>query len=389
MRYLTSGESHGRQLTAIIEGLPAGMFIDMDQLNQELKERQQGYGRGGRMKIEHDCVQIVSGLRHGYTIGSPLTLVIENKDWKHWQTVMHPYDDIDEAHKLLRRVTHPRPGHADLVGGMKYQHEDLRNVLERSSARETAMRVAIGGIAKQLLHHLDIYLVGYVTQIGKIKVPKQPYQTVFEIEEQIRHSSVRCYDLETTKNIEQYIDQVKASGDTVGGMIETLVTGMPPGVGSYVHWDLKLDGRIAQAVMSIPAVKGISFGDGQALSEQLGSQVMDEIYWQEHEGFYRKTNHLGGIEGGMSTGNPIVIQAIKKPIPTLYKPLNSVDIHTKDPVKATVERSDTCAVPAASKIMESLVATVLAQTLLEQFPADRFDHFIREVSDYRTYLSDF
>lgn len=368
MRFLTAGESHGQALTTIIEGMPAGMAIDVEAINHELWRRQQGYGRGDRMKIESDRVNVLSGVRHGYTLGSPITLQLLNKDYDNWQSVMG-IEPVSDMEKKKRRVTKPRPGHADLAGGMKYQHADLRNVLERSSARETAMRVAVGAIAKQFLSQLNIEVLSHVVAIGPVMATYPKDLGVSDIKK-AQMSPVFCVDEQASNEMMHIIDEAKQAGDTLGGKIEIKVYGVPAGIGSYVHWDRKLDGQLAGALMSINAFKGVEFGDGFLLAHQPGSQVMDEIYWDEANGFYRGSNHLGGFEGGMTNGMPLTIKTVMKPIPTLYRPLNSVDIETKDAYKATVERSDACAVPAASVVAEGVVATVLAQAILSQYSND-------------------
>lgn len=388
MRYFTAGESHGPELTAIIEGLPAGMPLSAEDINQELIRRQTGYGRGGRMLIETDRVRITSGVRHGKTLGSPVTLVVENKDWKNWTKVMS-IEEVEEKQKRLRRVARPRPGHADLVGGMKYHHDDLRNVLERSSARETTMRVAIGAIAKKILSELNIEVAGHVTMLGGIKATIPEGITVSEVKEISNASDVRVVDPKVETEIRQLIDQTKRNGDTIGGVVEVLVGGVPAGLGSYVQWDKKLDAKIAQAVVSINAFKGAEFGVGFEAGILPGSKVMDEILWNEEEGYTRRSNNLGGFEGGMTNGEPIVVRGVMKPIPTLYKPLQSVDIDTKEPYKASVERSDSTAVPAASVVAESVVATVVANEILEKFSSDSFEELVDAVNNYREYLKNY
>uniref|UniRef100_UPI00403F57BB chorismate synthase n=1 Tax=Candidatus Enterococcus willemsii TaxID=1857215 RepID=UPI00403F57BB len=388
MRYITAGESHGPELTTIIEGLPAGMPLTAEDINYELKRRQTGYGRGGRMIIETDQVRITSGIRHGKTLGSPVTLVVENKDWKNWTKVMS-IEDVEEKQKKLRRVARPRPGHADLVGGMKYRHADLRNVLERSSARETTMRVAIGAVAKKLLSELNIEVAGHVTMLGGIKATIPEGITVSEVREISNASDVRVVDPKVEAEIRQLIDQTKRNGDTIGGVVEVLVGGVPAGLGSYVQWDKKLDAKIAQAVVSINAFKGVEFGAGFEMGVLPGSKVMDEILWSEEEGYTRRSNNLGGFEGGMTNGEPIVVRGVMKPIPTLYKPLQSVDMDTKQPYKASVERSDSTAVPAASVVAESVVATVVANEILEKFSSDSFDELVHAVKEYREYLKNY
>lgn len=385
MRYITAGESHGPELTAIIEGLPAGLPLTAADINHELARRQTGYGRGGRMLIEKDQVRITSGIRHGKTLGSPVTLVVENKDWKNWTKVM-AIEEVPEKDRKLRRVARPRPGHADLVGGMKYRHQDLRNVLERSSARETTMRVAIGAIAKKILKELGIEVAGHVTMLGGIKAAIPDGLTVQEIAERSEASEVRVLDTSVEEEIKQLIDQTKRNGDTIGGVVEVLIGGVPAGLGSYVQWDKKLDAKIAQAVVSINAFKGAEFGVGFEAGVLPGSQVMDEILWDQQKGYTRRSNNLGGFEGGMTNGEPIVVRGVMKPIPTLYKPLQSVDIDSKEPYKASVERSDSTAVPAASVVCENVVATVVANEILEKFPSDSFEELQTAVQEYRDYL---
>ncbi len=388
MRYITAGESHGPELTAIIEGLPAGMPLSAEDINTELARRQTGYGRGGRMLIETDRVRITSGVRHGKTLGSPVTLVVENKDFKNWTKVMG-LEPVTEKEAKMRRVARPRPGHADLVGGMKYHHSDLRNVLERSSARETTMRVAIGAIAKKLLAELAIDVAGHVVNLGGIEATIPDGLSVAQVREQSEASDVRVVDPTVEQPIRDLIDQTKKNGDTIGGVVEVLVGGVPAGLGSYVQWDKKLDAKIAQAVVSINAFKGVEFGVGFEAANLPGSKVMDEILWEEQKGYTRRTNHLGGFEGGMTNGEVLIVRGVMKPIPTLYKPLQSVDADTKEPYKASVERSDSTAVPAASVVCESVVATVVANELLEKFPSDSFEELKEAVLAYRTYLKNF
>lgn len=382
MRYLTSGESHGPKLTTIIEGLPAGLPLALADINSELAKRQVGYGRGARMQIETDQIEITSGLRHGKTLGSPLTLTINNKDWKNWESVMG-IEPVTEKEAFKRKVTKPRPGHADLVGGIKYGHQDLRNVLERSSARETAMRVAVGAVCKKLLLDLDIVSVGLVTEIGGIKVPLDSNKEIQEVQELVNTSDLRCLDETQGMLIRKKIDASKLAGDTLGGVVTVLVNNLPVGLGSYTQWDQKIDSKLAAAVMSINAFKGVEFGIGFEMARLNGSEVMDPINWSEEAGFTRASNRLGGLEGGMTNGQPVVINAVMKPIPTLYKPLASVDIHTKEAYQASIERSDTCAVPAASVIAENVVATVLAEAILNKFDSDNFEHLKQAVIQHR------
>lgn len=386
MRYLTAGESHGPELTAIIEGVPAGLALSIDEINQELARRQGGYGRGGRMKIEKDQVRITSGVRHGKTIGAPITMIVQNRDWKNWQKVMS-VEEGPEKDQQLRRVSKPRPGHADLVGGMKYHHRDLRNVLERSSARETTMRVAVGAVAKQILAAIDIDIASHVAILGGIAANIPEQLSVKEIKTKVQQSAVNMVDLEIEESVKELIDQTKKAGDTIGGVVEVRTDNVPAGLGSYVQWDSKLDGKIAQIMMSINAFKGVEFGIGFEAARQPGSKVMDEIVWDD--GYSRTSNHLGGFEGGMTNGEQIIVRGVMKPIPTLYKPLMSVDIDTKEPYKASVERSDSTAVPAASVVAEHVVATVLAEEILDQFPADTIEDLQRAVQQYREDIKNF
>ncbi len=387
MRYITAGESHGPQLTAIIEGLPSNMPIDVNKINEQLRRRQLGYGRGRRMQIEQDQLRILSGVRHGYTLGSPITLVIENKDFTHWQQVMssEPIADFEDK----RRVSRPRPGHADLNGGLKYEHRDLRNVLERSSARETAIRVAVGAIARQLLEAVGISILGHVLNIGGITVNDSQPRTIDDISTTVLESDVRCFDSIVAEQMRQRIDEAKANGDTVGGIVEVMVEGVPAGLGSYVHWDRKLDAKLAQAILSIQAFKGVEFGDGFTVADRFGSTVHDEILWSKERGYYRKTNNLGGFEGGMTTGEAIRIRGVMKPIPTLYQPLMSVDIDTKEPFAASIERSDACAVPPASVVAENVVAWSIAEAFLEKFGADSFHTVLKQYDDYIKAIKEF
>lgn len=388
MRYLTAGESHGSCLTAIIEGVPAGLPLTTDYINLELKRRQGGYGRGARMKIESDKVEITSGVRHGRTMGGPITLNVINLDHQKWLDIMN-VADVDDQKKELRKITRPRPGHADLVGGMKYRFDDLRNSLERSSARETTMRVAVGAVAKRLLEEIGVEVASHIVSFGGIDVEIPENLTVAEIKKRARQSEVLIVNPEREEEIKSYIDQIKKDGDTIGGIVETIVGGVPVGLGSYVQWDRKLDAKIAQGVVSINAFKGVEFGVGFEAGRLKGSQVMDEILWSKEDGFTRRTNNLGGFEGGMTNGEPIIVRGVMKPIPTLYKPLMSVDIETHEPYKATVERSDPTALPAAGVVMEAVVATVLATEILEKFSSDNLDELKEAVQQYRDYVKGF
>ena len=388
MRYLTAGESHGPRLTAIIEGVPAGLPLTADYINAELKRRQGGYGRGARMKIESDKVEITSGVRHGRTIGGPITLNVANLDHQKWLDIMN-VADVEDKKKELRKITKPRPGHADLVGGMKYRFDDLRNSLERSSARETTMRVAVGAVAKRLLEEIGVEVASHIVTFGGIDIEVPENLTVSEIKKRARQSEVSIVNPECEEEIKAYIDQIKKDGDTIGGIVETIVGGVPVGLGSYVQWDRKLDAKIAQGVVSINAFKGVEFGVGFEAGRLKGSQVMDEIIWSKEDGFTRRTNNLGGFEGGMTNGEPIVVRGVMKPIPTLYKPLMSVDIETHEPYKATVERSDPTALPAAGVVMEAVVAIVLATEVLEKFSSDNLEELKEAVQQYRNYVKGF
>ncbi|HCX3535590.1 TPA: chorismate synthase [Staphylococcus aureus] len=382
MRYLTSGESHGPQLTVIVEGIPANLEIKVEDINKEMFKRQGGYGRGRRMQIEKDTVEIVSGVRNGYTLGSPITMVVTNDDFTHWRKIMGAAPISEEERENMKRtITKPRPGHADLVGGMKYNHRDLRNVLERSSARETAARVAVGALCKVLLQQLDIDIYSRVVEIGGIK-DKDFYDSE-TFKANLDRNDVRVIDDSIAQAMRDKIDEAKNEGDSIGGVVQVVVENMPVGVGSYVHYDRKLDGKIAQGVVSINAFKGVSYGEGFKAAEKPGSEIQDEILYNSEIGYYRGSNHLGGLEGGMSNGMPIIVNGVMKPIPTLYKPLNSVDINTKEDFKATIERSDSCAVPAASIVCEHVVAFEIAKALLEEFQSNHIEQLQQQIADRR------
>lgn len=382
MRYLTSGESHGPQLTVIVEGIPANLEIKVEDINKEMFKRQGGYGRGRRMQIEKDTVEIVSGVRNGYTLGSPITMVVTNDDFTHWRKIMGAAPISEEERENMKRtITKPRPGHADLVGGMKYNHRDLRNVLERSSARETAARVAVGALCKVLLQQLDIDIYSRVVEIGGIK-DKDFYDSE-TFKANLDRNDVRVIDDSIAQAMRDKIDEAKNEGDSIGGVVQVVVENMPVGVGSYVHYDRKLDGKIAQGVVSINAFKGVSFGEGFKAAEKPGSEIQDEILYNSEIGYCRGSNHLGGLEGGMSNGMPIIVNGVMKPIPTLYKPLNSVDINTKEDFKATIERSDSCAVPAASIVCEHVVAFEIAKALLEEFQSNHIEQLQQQIADRR------
>jgi len=388
MRFLTAGESHGPKLTAIIEGVPANLAISTDDINQELARRQLGYGRGNRMKIETDQVEITSGVRHGKTLGSPITLVVENHDWVNWEKAMSS-DASDLSYAKERMIANPRPGHADLVGGIKYGHRDLRNVLERSSARETAMRVAVGAVAKKVLSCLGIEIYSSVVELGGVKADIPADFDIAGNVALIEASPVRCADRVAAEAMIAAIDQAKLVGDTLGGIFEVVVTGMPVGVGSYAQYDRKLDAKLAAAMLSIQAIKGVEFGIGFEAGRLPGSLVQDEMIWDEVNGYRRKTNRLGGLEGSMTTGEPLVMRAVMKPIATLYQPLQSVNIETKEMTLASVERSDTCAVPAASVVAENVIAWELAQTIVDQFYSDTLETLTTSVANLRKFAREF
>lgn len=392
IRYMTAGESHGPQLTAIIEGLPAGLPVAPEQIDRQLARRQQGYGRGDRMKIELDRVEFLSGVRWGTTLGSPVTLAVKNRDWTNWLEKMSP---LAEHAGRAEAVTRPRPGHADLSGAMKYGHRDVRNILERSSARETAVRVAVGAVARCLLEALGVRIGGMVTELGGA-VAGSMEGSLPELWQRAAASELFCCDAEAELEMKRLIDHAKASGDTLGGVVEVQVTGLPPGLGSHVQWDRKLDARLAMALMSIQAIKGVEVGLGFEAARRPGSRVHDEIGYDPAalqrgaaSGYVRATNNAGGLEGGMTTGEPLILRAAMKPIPTLYTPLGSVDMLTHEPYEASVERSDTCAVPAALVVAEAVVAIELAGAVLEKFGGDSLEETIRNRDGYLASLRSF
>jgi chorismate synthase len=384
-RFTTAGESHGRALVAIVEGLPAGMPVEVNYIDNELKRRQQGYGRGGRMKIEQDHVEILSGVRHGLTLGSPLALMIENKDWANWTDLM-AVEPRDIAPEKSRRVKRPRPGHADLPGGLKYNVRDLRNILERASARETTARVACGAFAKQLLQHFGGEIRSHVIQLGGI--PEKPLELSWkEIAAISEDAPLRCADAEAQQRMIELIDEKRSAGDTLGGIFEVVARGMVPGLGSHTAWNLKLDGLLAQAVMSIHAVKAVSIGAGIEASALPGSEVHDEIaYNAETKEFIRATNRAGGLEGGVTNGEEIRIRGHLKPISTLRRALRSVDIDTKQEEAAAFERSDITVVPAGGVIGEAMVALTLAAAMREKFGGDSLGEMKRNFDGYREQL---
>lgn len=385
LRFTTAGESHGRALLAIVEGLPAGVPVNVDFIDKELKRRQWGYGRGGRMKIEQDHVEILSGVRHGLTLGSPLALMIENKDWANWTEVMAA-EPVELEPEKSRRLKRPRPGHADLAGGLKYDVRDLRNVLERASARETTARVACGALAKQLLRHFGAEIRSHVIQLGGI--PDQPLEVAWqEIVAISEDAPLRCADANAQQKMVELIDRTREAGDTVGGIFEVVARGFVPGLGSHTSWALKLDGLLAQAIMSIPAVKAVAIGAGAEASALPGSEVHDEIaYNSETKAFIRATNRAGGLEGGITNGEEIRLRGHLKPLSTLRRPLRSVDIDTKQEESAAFERSDVTAVPAAGVIGEAMTALVLAGAMREKFGGDSLGEMMRNFQGYREQL---
>jgi chorismate synthase len=368
LRFVTAGESHGPGLTAIVEGLPAGLELRPEDIDQDLARRQLGHGRGGRMKIEKDRAEVTAGVRHGRTLGSPVCLHVENRDYENWEERMNPWPveaEVAEVHL-------PRPGHADLAGAMKYGHSDVRNVLERASARETAARVAAGALAKAFLRSLNVEIFSHVTRIGTVVAPL-PDQLSPEDFDGVDESPVRCLGGDASEAMVAEIDRARKANESLGGVFEVRAFGLVPGMGSPVSWEERLDGRLAGAIMSIQAMKGVSIGDGFELAERDGSQAHDEIFFSEDRGFFRETNRAGGLEGGMTTGDPLVIGAAMKPLPTLTKPLRSVDLATKEPAQALRERTDSCTVPAAGVVGEAMVALVLAAAYREKLGGDHID----------------
>lgn len=385
LRYLNAGESHGRGLMAVVEGLPAGLPLTADVINADLSRRQGGYGRGGRMRIEKDQVEFYCGVRNGKALGNPVGLLIGNRDWENWKHIMavEPGPPSQE-----RVVTRPRPGHADLVGAIKYGHRDIRNVLEKASARETAIRVAVGAVAKALLSQFDMRVVSYTTRIGSVAAP--PVDDHVAAGDDAERSSVRCPDPDSSEKMIEHIRSAKRNGDSLGGIFEVVVMNPPIGLGSYVQWDRRLSARLAMAAMSIQAMKGVELGMGFESARRLGSEVHDNIYPSGSKpGFLRKTNHAGGLEGGITNGQPIVVRVAMKPIATLYQPKPSVDIQTKEPFEATVERSDICTVPAAGVVGEAVIAYEMANAMLEKFGGDTLEEMKRNFDAYQEYVENF
>lgn len=374
LRFLDAGETHGKCLTAIIEGLPSNLALDIEKINARLAMRQGGYGRGGRMKIETDRVEVLTGVRGGKTLGSPVTLLIRNRDFENWKDTMGT-----EESNGRRAVYVPRPGHADLTGALKYCHDDIRNVLERASARETAIRTAVGAVAQQFLSELGIETWSRTVRIGAVEDTSLVQDD--DVQVRVAASELRMYGEQATQEAKRLIDTARETGESLGGVVEVVVRGVVPGLGSYVQYDRKLDALLAGALMSVQAIKGVEFGLGFEAAARMGSQVHDPILYKG--GFMRETNHAGGIEGGMSNGEPIVVRAAMKPIPTLYKPLGSVDLRDKKPVEASVERSDICAVPACGIVCEAVVAYELARAVSEKFGGDSMEELKRNYAMYR------
>jgi chorismate synthase len=385
LRYLNGGESHGKYLLAVLEGVPSGLPLTAEMVDHDLARRQKGYGRGGRMRVEQDRIEFACGVRKGKTIGNPLGLLIPNKDWENWKEVMAAEPGPTPPEKV---VTRPRPGHADLVGAIKYDHRDVRNVLEKASARETAIRVAIGGVAKALLSHFGIEVISYTVAIGGIVADCGSDPT--EAYTRAESSDVRSPDQDAGVKMVEQIRTAKHRGDTLGGIFEVVVTNPPIGLGTYAQWDRRLSARLAMAAMSIQAMKGVEIGMGFDAARRFGSEVHDDIYYDRtKKEFVRKTNNAGGLEGGITNGQPIVIRVAMKPISTLYSPKQSVDIISKDPFEATVERSDICTVPAAGVVGEAVIAFEMANAMVEKFGGDSLEEMKRNFDAYQAYVRDF
>src|SRR3954462_905188 len=390
LRFLTAGESHGQALVTILEGIPAGLSIDFDAVTTQLRRRQGGYGRGRRMAIESDRAQALSGIRHGVTTGGPIALLIPNRDWDNWQRTMAVESDPAVSTPGVDRpaVTRPRPGHADLAGVVKYGHDDIRNVLERASARETAARVAVGAIARQLLSHLETVVVSHVISIGSASIADPLAVTADQVEHIPADSPLHCVDPDVEQRMIAEIDRAREAGDTMGGSFEVIARGVPLGLGSHIQWDRKLDGRLAQAMMSIPAIKAVGIGRGPAVAALPGSRIHDEILpaGPTRQGALpvtRPTNNAGGLEGGITNGEDLRVTGYMKPIATLMKPLRSIDLNTLELSPAAIERSDVCAVPAAAVVGEAMVAIVLAEALLEKFGGDSIDELLENWQAFR------
>jgi chorismate synthase len=388
-RFETAGESHGESLVATLTGLPAGIPISLDAINHELWRRQQGFGRGGRMKIETDTVEIVAGVRHSKTIGSPIAIIIQNEDWKNWTEAL-PVEDIEGGEDKRKPVTRPRPGHADLAGAIKYNFHDARYILERASARETTARVAIGALAKALLGEFGIGILSHVIQVGEARLERNAeWQELVDLSQKTE-VLLGCVDPETEQRMKQVVDQVYKTGDTVGGIFEVMAHNVPPGLGSHIAWDTRLDGRLAQAIVSMQAVKGVEIGFAAEGAAAFGSRVQDTIHYnREERRFTRGANRAGGLEGGMTNGQDVLVRGFLKPISTLRRPLESVDLATREPALAAYERSDVCVVPAAGVIGEAMVAIVLAQAFLEKFGGDSLGETRRNYEGYMEQVKNF
>jgi chorismate synthase len=389
LRFETAGESHGECLVATLTGLPAGVPVSLDTVNHELWRRQQGYGRGGRMKIEHDRAEIVSGVRHSHTIGSPVAIVIRNTDWQNWTAAL-PVEDMDGAEDKKKPVTRPRPGHADLAGAIKYNFHDARYILERASARETTARVAIGAVAKALLIQFGIDIASHAIAVGSVRLERSATWEEVAAMRAKTEVLLGCVDAETELRMKEVVDQAYRTGDTVGGVFEAIAHGVPPGLGSHTTWDARLDGRLAQAIVSIQAVKGVELGFAEENAASFGSQVQDTIHYdRQARHFTRGANRAGGLEGGITNGQDVLVRGFLKPISTLRRPLESVDLATREPALAAYERSDVCVVPAAGVIAEAMVALVLAQAFLEKFGGDSLGETKRNFEGYLTQVRDF
>ncbi|MBV9506644.1 MAG: chorismate synthase [Acidobacteriia bacterium] len=389
MRFETAGESHGECLVATLTGLPAGIPISLESINRELWRRQQGYGRGGRMKIERDRAEIVAGVRHSHTIGSPVAIVIRNRDWENWTEAL-PVEQTEDAEKKHKPVTRPRPGHADLAGAIKYNFPDARYVLERASARETTARVAVGAIAKALLGVFGIEVLSHVIAVGPVRLERAAAWEEISALSQKQEILLGCVDAETERRMKEVVDQAYRTGDTVGGIFEVVAHGVPAGLGSHVTWDSRLDGRLAQAIVSMQAVKGVEIGMAEEGAQSFGSRVQDTIHYnREAHGFTRGANRAGGLEGGITNGQDLVVRGFLKPISTLRRPLESVDLETREPALAAYERSDVAVVPAAGVIGEAMVAIVLAQAFLDKFGGDSLGETRRNYEGYLEQVRNF
>lgn len=389
LRFETAGESHGECLVATLTGLPAGVPISISSINRELWRRQQGYGRGGRMKIESDCVEIVAGVRHGYTIGSPIAVIIRNRDWKNWTEAL-PVEDIDGAEDKKKPVTRPRPGHADLAGAIKYNFREARYILERASARETTARVAVGAIAKLFLAQFGIEVLSHTVAVGPVRLERGASWEEIVALSQKEDVLLGCVDAETEARMKEAVDHAYRTGDTIGGVFEVVAHNVPPGLGSHISWDTRLDGRLAQAIVSMQAVKGVEIGSAAEQASSYGSQVQDTIHYDKQQRrFFRGANKAGGLEGGITNGQDVYVRGYLKPISTLRRPLESVDLETREPALAAYERSDVCVVPAAGVIGEAMVAIVLAQAFLEKFGGDSLAETRRNFEGYLAQVREF